>query len=159
MPIVASQVKGTWECCVWWDGRVPASLQISQENSVISDAATTEIWSHHLTPLLPTEPRPNPRRWHPGSFLPGYLAPGILLVIALISSHTLAPEGCSLLIFFDTSLHLLLFFSWFLPLSLSQVDMGGEVGLKRRRMAGAGFPSTEGAQFIFVKVSGAAALC
>lgn len=33
---------GLWECCVWWDGTVPASLPISQENDVISVAATTE---------------------------------------------------------------------------------------------------------------------
>ena len=40
-----------------------------------------------------------------------------------------------LFFFLDKSVPLLLFFSWFLPLALSQVDLGGEVGLKRQRMA------------------------
>ena len=75
---------------------------------------------------------------HLGSFLPGYLAPGILSSHrAHFFTHSSPRRMCTayFIYFLDKPVPLLLFFSWFLPLSLSQVDLGGEVGLKGWRMA------------------------
>lgn len=43
MPVVASLVKGTLGMSCLVDGKVPASIPVGQENSMVSDAATAEM--------------------------------------------------------------------------------------------------------------------